>query len=243
MRFTFSLTTTRRAASAKRCSKRALSLCRPSRSPSTSSRRSPTYRSSGATLSPRCRRCSTVSSSTRRSSLPGPLWTSTRSSRARTFSPAARTWVYSRPSAIPRTSARSTASATTTPGPGRPTDASPPTPPAGGAARIRLRCSTIRSYTTARSRLTMPTVASSKCSATNARCRPIPRSSHTLPTICSGGRACRWRKRPTSSPRRSGARSAAKPRLRPNGSPICARCFPVFLLRGRSPSCSASTAG
>ena len=32
----------------------------------------------------------------------------------------------------------------------------------------------------------------------------------------------------TSSPRRSGARSAAKPRLRPNGSPICARCFPVF---------------
>ena len=99
------------------------------------------------------------------------------------FSPAARTWAYSRPSAIPRTWDGFTGSTNMRATAGRRTAAIRRTPPAGGAARIRLRCSTTRSYTTARSRLTMPTAASSKCSATNARCRPIPRSSHTLPSV------------------------------------------------------------
>ncbi len=59
--------------------------------------------------------------------------------------------------AIPRTSASSTAFATTTHGPGLPMAVFPPTLPAGGAGRIRSRCSTGRWCTMARFRATMRT--------------------------------------------------------------------------------------
>ena len=62
------------------------------------------------------------------------------------------------------------------------------TRPAGGAARTRLRCSTIRSYTTGRSRPMTRTGAIWRCSAIAVRCRPIRRSSPISPTICCGGR-------------------------------------------------------
>lgn len=56
----------------------------------------------------------------------------------------------------------------------------------GGAHR--LRCSTIRSYTTGRSRPMTRTGAIWRCSAIAVRCRPIRRSSPISPTICCGGR-------------------------------------------------------
>ena len=92
-------------------------------------------------------------------------------STARTFSPAARTWAYSRPSASRRTSADSTGwrntTATRWTGPRPLSDQHPGL--VGRRASVRAaRLS--RSSTTARSRPTTQTAASSRCSAINAPC-------------------------------------------------------------------------
>ena len=59
---------------------------------------------------------------------------------------------------------------TTRPTPGPAMAVIRPTHRAGGAARIRLHCSTPRSFTTARFPLMMQTAASLRCSATPATC-------------------------------------------------------------------------
>ncbi len=89
------------------------------------------------------------------------------------------------------------------------TTASRPTPPAGGAARTRSRCSTGRSSTTARSRATASTAATSSSSATAARSAPTPRSPPTSSTCCCAATGCRSSSPARRSPARSGARSTA----------------------------------
>ncbi len=143
-------------------------------------------------------------------------------------------WGPSRRWASPRTSAFSTVWRNTRDTRGRRTGVTRPTRPAGGAARIRLRCSTTRSYTTARSRLTMPTAASSKCSATNARCQTDTEViTYILDYITRiQGLTLEETAGVIAAPFWSTIDSKRDPAERGSGRPTSARCSPSLLITG-----------
>ena len=153
------------------------------------------------------------------------------SSRARTFSPAARTWAYSRPSAIPRTWAVSTAWTNMRATAGRRTAAIRRTPPAGGAARIRsalLDYSVVHNGEISLLRRQPPLHRNVRLQV-HASDRYRGHHIHCSTTCYAQAAARRWRKRPTviAAPFWSTIRGKAATESR-DGSPICARCFPVF---------------
>ena len=76
-----------------------------------------------------------------------------------------------------KTSARITVWMNTKAIAGRRMGAIRPTPPVGGAVRIRLHCWIIPLYTTVRSRPMTPIAGLWKCSGINAPCKPIRKSS------------------------------------------------------------------
>ena len=123
------------------------------------------------------------------------------------------------------------------------TTASRPTPPAGGAARTRSRCSTGPSSTTASSRATASTAATSSSSATAARSAPTPRSRPTSSTCCCAATACRSSSPARCSPARCGARSTAWPRTSASWRSRCARSTGRRCSTARSPSCSGFNGG